>query len=286
MPSLSNAQFSRARGRGFPSKRQYVNQQKQKRAEAKSRSAEDIGQNYKIAKLEKTVKKLSASDMGYFIAQTTAFDPVLTLEGVNSGTALTAFIVQLPMAPGAGDGENDRQGAFANLRKMFVDYVVRVDETQNPNNGTTLSVRVMLICISKPNGTPSEINGSLMIQWDDLFATAVASETMSRQNMYMHYNPHNRSLYKVYYDRTHVLSNIITTANADNADSKRFAKGHINVSPTRKNSRVSFNSNGASPGITDIETNAWVLLAFSDNQTAMDANPPEISARSLSIFSQ
>lgn len=283
--------FKRRRHGKNLGKKAYVKRKKVQRKEIKRETDKDIAQDFQLNKLSKQVSKLTKAEKGWVTFATTSntWTSIPTILAVTSNTSMAAWVFQNLVGISQGDTQLSRQGDYINVQRINIRYQLRTaTSAPNTQNGLTLGVRVMVVCFLRPNGTPAVAGGSLVPTFDDLFAYSATSATMARGNIMQLFNPDQRNVYRVYYDRYHILPDDIFTSGTSNdvthATSKPYTHGFVSIRPTKKNSTVIYNN--TTGNLVDIQENMWVMLVFSDNSTTADASPPQVSIQSLVEYQQ
>lgn len=249
----------------------------------KKTTIKDVSQDIKISKLNRQVAKLNAGAKGWneLFSISHTYQAIPTLVGVNSNTSLGGFVMSIPFNLAQGDDNFQRQGD--SITASYIDIHYDVIPHAGAFVGTQAQdVRVMLVCFKKPNGTPATAGGSSVPTWNDLFAYNSSSNIMAQSHVLNMYNPFTRPNYKVYYNRLHKFNSL----NVDPGDTgtKAVQAGRIRVRPKKGNSQVTYNDTTAI--IANQEKNMFVLLAFSNNSTAVDATPASIKYQGISMYQQ
>lgn len=269
--------------RGGNAKSKYIRKAKIKKAEAKRSTQKDMGQDFQIQKLAKTVRGLTQSVKGWINMQNNnaagGYLAVPTIVGVASTASMLAH-VQLYLTPIAqSDLQGGRQGDYITVTRIQLRYDARTSVMGvTTTNGLTSAVRVLVVCFNRPNGVPGVANASLVPTFEDLLSVQAAA--MTRTNLRQSFNPEQRTNAHVYYDRIHVLASQQLTTQGFS----QHASGQITIVPKKKNRTVKYND--VNNGIQMCEENMFVLFVLSDNADAADANPLEFQVNGLCEFQQ
>lgn len=264
-------------------KKAYVKKAKGMRSRAKKETDEDINQNFEINKLKKEVSTLTKGTKGYGANYADSV-VIPTVIGSLNSTNLNTFNIFHPSNIG-GMNTNGREpsGPFITMNHVGLNYQIDMEsDSSTVDIGTSMLVRVMLVCVHQPPGDPTLQAGSVPSSFSDIFLTKTnAADPLISADLLDHYVRLGRQNFEVLYDKTHTLVPMIGDIADAGIPSQAGAQPftgvhHVNVSPQKRSRQIQYNQVNDTSFIS-VAQNQYYFLCFSDNPTAGNTSAPTLT---------
>lgn len=276
-------------------KQAYMAKQMRIKKEVKQTTKKDMAQDYRLKTVEKKVKSLTAATSGWKVFQTNEYAEVPSMMQQSTASSIPllmdpTYIITNTEADNKATA-GFREGDFISVRRIKGRYLVKAPSAAAGENQLPYRCRVMVICSKKPNGEPSNQNGSLGPTYNDLFAyvnEGVTNQTLP--DILARYNPSNRGNFHVYYDKIHTIlplnTQLASTDNVSVANDRVVAEGKFNIVPNKVNATVTYNNSKVEAPdeqqpFVSVSKNQWYIIALSDNENVSVSPPTQTNPCSI-----
>jgi len=264
------------------SKRKFMAKKKEQRREAKAANVKDDSQDFRINKVEKTVKALTKSTKAYNVLKAQSVS-IPGVGGIPSTTVLTpgTFAVDLNQWVVGGGSVNDISGLYLTYRHIGLRYFINQDpDVSSEDVGTGTMCRVMLICVHTPTETPNVDSSSGAPSFQDIFAFPANAANMISADVMANYNRLNRSNFTVLHDMWHKLGVPRQPEGAADinfsADSNQTRVISHEIVIPKRCQQTAYNDYGqgaSTRNYIDVAKNQYFLIYMCDNLNAETDNP-------------
>lgn len=259
-------------------RKRYVAKKKHQKKVLKGTNEADMDQDFRINKIEKTLKGMKSGMKQYLFLQP---NPV-TLQSLDNTpgdntiqlSGLAVLGDQMTMQ--AGDQFDMRQGNHVEFTHVGIRYHIRIDPAApgvSPGDDCIYLCRVLLITYHMPNGQPGDEGQSVAPDFRDIFAV-LDNTTLTESDILLPYTRVRRSNFKVWYDKTYQLNQTF-----ESSTQVQLGQGYISVYddisvvPTGKWRTQTYNSD-VNAGDENVAQNQWYLIAFTNIPSTSEATVP------------